>query len=121
MPKVCVIQINVSDMEKAIDFYCGKLGFQVRSKDHYPQIVVLDNEPIPLILFKVAQKTVIDYGNVAQVLINIETSNLVNTLEELRNRGVAVIHQTPEPCPVGIYAAVRDPSGNVVELLEYRK
>jgi lactoylglutathione lyase len=115
-----VIQINVNDMDKAIDFYCVKLGFQIRSREHYPQIVVLDNEPIPLILFKVTKEAAIDYGNAAQTLINIATENLVNTLEGLRAKGVTVIHETPERCPVGIYAAVRDPSGNVVELLEYK-
>jgi len=39
----------------------------------------------------------------------------------LKRQGVAILHDQPEPCPVGVYAAVRDPAGNVLELIEYKK
>jgi predicted enzyme related to lactoylglutathione lyase len=121
MPKVCVLQINVTDMDQAIDFYCNKIGFEVLSREHYPQIIKLKNDSAPLLLFKVSKKTDIDYPNEAQTLINIETGNLKKSLRELREKGVDVIQDTPETCPVGIYAGVRDPFGNVFELIEYTK
>lgn len=121
MPKVCVIQINVSDMNDAIDFYCNKLGFEVRSKRYYPDIVDLVHDAIPLILYKVPKHTKIDYPNVAQTLINIQTDNLDSSLKDLKSKGVELIHETPQDCPVGVYAAFRDPFGNVHELVEFRQ
>jgi len=120
MPKVCVIQINVSDMDQAVDFYCNKLGFEVASRKYYPDIVDLVHEGVPLILNKVANQTQIDYPDVAQTMINIETDDLAPTLNSLKEKGVELIHQTPQKCPVGVYAAFKDPFGNVHELLEFR-
>ena len=120
MPKVCVIQINVSDMDKAIDFYCNKIGFEIHSKKYYPDIVDLVNKGIPLILYKVSKVTYIDYPKVAQTLINIQTDDLEASLKDLKGKGVELIHETPQNCPVGVYAAFKDPFGNVHELLEFR-
>lgn len=120
MPKISVIQINVTDMDQAIDFYCNKLGFQIRSREHYPQIVKLEHQPT-LLLYKVDRAVSIEYPHVAQTLVNIETDDLASTLETLQKAGVEVIHKDPVDCPVGIYAAVRDPSGNVLELLQYTR
>ena len=119
MPRISVVQINVHDIDRAIDFY-QLLGFSVASRDHYPQIVKLaddDIERFPLLLYRVDQPAKIDYPHDSQVLFNVETDNLESALARLREQGVEVIHDTPEPCPVGIYAGVRDPSGNVLESL----
>lgn len=121
MPRVCVIQINVTDMDEAIDFYSNKLGFEVSSRDHYPAIVKLANESVPIILYQVENKTNFDYPNSTQTLVNIETDDLLRRLDELKRAGVEVLHEIPENCPVGIYAGIKDPSGNVLELVEYRR
>jgi lactoylglutathione lyase len=119
MPRVCVIQINVNDMQKAVEFYSDKLGFAVGSREHYPDIVRLDNETVPIILYQVEKEANVDYPRASQTLINIETDDLRRSLHELRQKGVTVLHDTPQECPVGIYAAIQDPSGNVLELIEY--
>ncbi len=120
MPKVCVIQINVSDMDRVIDFYCNKMGFEVCSRAHYPKIVELAHEGIPLILYEVPNPVHIDYPNVAQTLINFQTDDLEASLKDLKSKGVELIHETPQKCPVGVYAAFRDPFGNVHELVEFQ-
>jgi len=33
----------------------------------------------------------------------------------LKAKGVEFVHEEPQPCPAGIYAAFRDPFGNVME------
>jgi len=121
MPRISVIQINVDNMDEAIDFYSNKLGFPVESKAHYPDIVKLQQEGVTFLLYRVTKKAQIDYPNVAQTLINVVTDDLVGTLDQLKRQGVAILHDRPEPCPVGIYAGVRDPAGNVLELIEYKK
>lgn len=121
MPRVCVIQINVTDLDEAMDFYVNKLGFEVVSREHYPHLVKLSGETLPVLLYRVDRRAADEYPNSAQTLMNIETEDLQGTLARLRNEGVEVVHDEPQACPVGIYAALRDPSGNVVELVEYRR
>lgn len=118
-PKICVIQFNVSDMDEAMDFYGNTLGFGIKSKEHYPDLVVLDHEGIYTLLCKVDKPTKIDYPNESQTLINIQVGDLRKVMAELREKGVEFIHDKPQPCPAGIYAAIRDPFGNVMELLQF--
>lgn len=118
-PKICVIQFNVHDMDRAIDFYCNKLGFELKSKEHYPCIVLLGHDGPAVLLYKVDRPANIDYPNEAQTLINIQVDDLRKSMAELKSRGVEFIHAEPQTCPAGIYAAIRDPAGNVMELLEF--
>jgi catechol 2,3-dioxygenase-like lactoylglutathione lyase family enzyme len=121
MPQVCVLQVNVADMDVAIRFYVDVLGFEIESRDHYPHIVVLSSGAgIPFILNKVNRSTQIDYPDVAQTVLNFSTPDLAATMAELGQKGVEFIHAAPQPCPVGVYAAFRDPFGNVHEFLEWR-
>lgn len=119
MPKICVIQFNVSDMDRAIVFYTNVLGFEVKNRDHYPDLVLLGHDGPSVLLCQVERATRIDYPHEAQTLINIEVEDLRKTMSELENKGVDFIHTEPQQCPAGIYAAIRDPFGNVMELLEF--
>ena len=121
MPRVCVIQINVGDMDEAIRFYSDILGFDVEDRQWYPHIIQLVHEGVPLILNKVERSANIDYPNQAQTLLNIETKDLVKSIEGFKDNDVELVHETPQDCPVGVFAAFKDPFGNVHELLEFRK
>lgn len=119
MRKVCVVQINVDDLDAAIDFYVDKLGFEVASRRHYPEVVTLAQPHLAMLLYKVREAHRVDYPVVAQMLVNIESEDLESDLSTLRDRGVEIIHDTPVRCPVGTYAAIRDPAGNVLEIIQY--
>jgi predicted enzyme related to lactoylglutathione lyase len=118
MKSICVVQINVVDMDEALDFYCGTLGLEAGSREFYPQIVEIRHEGVQLILNKVEERAQIDYPRVAQTLLNFQVDDLEKELAKLKSKGVELIHDTPQECPVGVFAALRDPSGNVHELLE---
>ena len=120
-PRICVVQINVPDMDRALDFYCDTLGFEIATRAHYPHIVPLVNEGVSFVLNLVDDVAIIDYPRVAQTLVNFETDDLAGSLRRLEAGGAELIHRTPQDCPVGVYAAVRDPFGNVFEMLEYRR
>lgn len=119
-PKICVVQINVTDMDEATDFYCNKIGFKINNREYYPQLLSLENSGVYFILSKVEKSAVINYPVEAGTMINIEVSDLEKSIKELKSKGVEFIHSTPQKCPVGIYAAIKDPSGNVMELLEFQ-
>lgn len=121
MFKICVNQVNVHDIDQAIDFYSKKLGFEVATRDMYPHIVPLKNAGIYFILSKVEKPTKIDYPKESQSLINFQTDDLQKTIKDLKAAGVEFIHAEPQDCPAGIYAAFKDPSGNVHELIEFRQ
>ena len=108
-------------MDKAIDFYCNKIGFRVKTRKLYPQIVSLENEGVHFILNKVEQPTKTIYPSESCTMINIQVENLAESMIHLKSRGVEIIHDKPQKCPVGEFVAIRDPFGNVMELLEYQK
>lgn len=118
-PRIAVVQINVTDMDAAMSFYCDVLGFGLESKKYYPSIIRLSSDNFYFILNLVSRPAAIDYPNMAQIMINIETPNIDETLSHLKSRNVDLIHQTPEICPAGRYAAFRDPFGNVLELIQF--
>ncbi len=107
-------------MEEALDFYCQKLGFEVASHDFFPCLVPLKHDGIHLVLSYVEQPCPVEYGKTAQSLINFQTDDLEKTITELKKKGVMFIHDKPQDCPVGVFAAFKDPSGNVHELVEFR-
>jgi lactoylglutathione lyase len=121
MPKVCMIQIGVSDLDKAVDWYSNTLGFEI-SKEHYHYPVAIDlvHEGCRLLLHTADKPARIDYPNVAQTLVCIQTEYLASSMNDLKTKGVEFIHETPQKFPAGVYVAFKDPFGNVHELVEFR-
>lgn len=119
MPRVCLIQINVTDMDQAMDFYCNKLDFQILSKKDYPNVLELVQQGLRMVLVKVSKSARIDYPNIAQTLIAIQIDDLAATLQDLKRKGVDLVYDTPQKFPEGFYSALRDPFGNVHELIQY--
>ncbi len=119
MPKIGIIQIGVTDLDRATQWYCEKLGFVTSEKcDLLPVAVELEHEGCRLLLHRAEKPAVIDYPNVAQTLICFQTDDIRKTLAELKRKDVELIHETPERFPEGLFAAFRDPFGNVHELVE---
>lgn len=121
MTSVCVIGIYVDDMDKAVEFYCEKLGFKEAQRYDDGCIVRLENEGPPVILEKVEKAGKIDYPGFSQVILGVETDNIEQTSEELRVKGVKFLHDKPQAFVAGHVMAMRDPSGNVLELLQFNK
>ena len=121
MPKVCIIQINVSDLDQTIEWYCKTLGFEVSKEHyHYPIAVDLVHEGCRLLLHIADKPAHIDYPNVAQTLICIQTHDLTASMNDLKRKGVEFIHEKPQNFPAGVFTAFRDPFGNVHELAEFQ-
>ncbi|GIP05129.1 Catechol 2,3-dioxygenase [Paenibacillus sp. cl141a] len=118
MPNLCVLSINVSDIQQAKQFYCDILGFEI-SRVYDDQIVSLKHEGMSLVLQKCDRPTNTEYPHEAQVIIGIETPDVNEAIANYKSKGVDVIFDTPKPCPPGLYSAIRDPFGNVIELLEF--
>jgi catechol 2,3-dioxygenase-like lactoylglutathione lyase family enzyme len=118
--KVGMVQINVPDLDKAVEWYTKKLDFEI-SKEHYHPPVAIDlvNEGIRLLLYKAEKETKIDYPKQAQSIIIFETEDLVEEMKNMKKNGVELIYDEPIQFPAGIFTAFRDPFGNVHEVVEF--
>jgi catechol 2,3-dioxygenase-like lactoylglutathione lyase family enzyme len=116
-----VIGIYVDDMDNAVEFYCKKLGFKEAERYDDGCIVRLENEGPPVILERVDNSTEIEYPGHSQVVVGVETDNIEKTSKDLRAKGVEFLHDKPQAFVGGLVMAMRDPSGNVLELLQFNK
>jgi catechol 2,3-dioxygenase-like lactoylglutathione lyase family enzyme len=118
--KVCQTTIHVSDLQKALDFYHNKLGFDILNESQQPPVVVLKHDGFPIVLHQVAGSAPIDYGNTNHTVLAFQTDDIGQTYADLKKKGVDFIHPAPQPFPVGQMAAFRDPSGNILELIQFQ-
>jgi len=120
VPKVAIIQIGVTDLDEAVAWYREKLGFEQVECNLHPVAAELEHDGCRILLHRSERKARIDYPNDAQTLICFGSDDLAATLDELKSKGVDLIHDAPERFPDGLFAAFRDPYGNVHEIVEYR-
>ena len=113
---VSAIQFNVHDLDAAITFYCDRLGFELDIKRHYPALVTLKNKGFYLILNKVDRPRQPGYPDEAQTVVNFRVPDLAALMAD---PALHFLQDEPQPCPVGRYAALADPSGNIMELVQF--
>lgn len=120
MLEIVMNQINVTNLEEAIEWYTEKLGFEVSTKHFYPPRAVdlVQNRNIRLLLYQVEKPTEIDYPNQAQSVIIFTTTDLKKTMEDLTTNGVNFIYPEAVEFPAGLFNAFRDPYGNVHEIVQ---
>jgi lactoylglutathione lyase len=118
-PEVFNLEIEITDMKKAREFYNGKLELPTSTEDYYPPTIPLKQVGVaPLVLQETATKTVpVNYPNVAQTIIQFGTSDLTAAIADLKAKGVEFLG-APQASADGRYTAFKDPFGNVFELVE---
>jgi len=116
---LCMISIKVNDIEKAKDFYCNGLGFNLE-KYYGDNIVELNFDDHSIIIEKVDKVNTLDYFNNAQTVMGIQSKNLASDMETLKERGVELLFEEPQKCPPGIFNVIKDPFGNKIEILEFQ-
>lgn len=117
--KVAVITVNVTDMDKALEFYAGIVGFEIESKQLYPDIVELKNGDVPFILQKATKTTASNYPEDTGVYLAIATDDARATLLRFKQLGVELVHDGIQDFPAGKMFAFKDPFGTVWECLQF--
>jgi uncharacterized glyoxalase superfamily protein PhnB len=103
-------------MEEALEYYAGVLGFEIIKNDHRDhQFVLLQQEYFPIALHRVENLEKAE----TRVILGIAVQDLAKNLKELDAKGVKVVHNTPQKFFGGVYAGIHDPSGNMLELIEW--
>jgi lactoylglutathione lyase len=113
--QVCVLTIKVNDMEKGVQFYTEKLDFKVLKK-YGENLISLEHNGLPLILEKTERN---DGAASSNILLAIQSSNIQQDFEKLRDKGVKIISEEPMPCPPGYYFVIEDNSRNQLEIVEF--
>ena len=119
MSQVCTISIYVNDLKKAATFYSEVLG--LKAAKELPYLIVLQHEGIDIVLCQAEHAAEVDYPNGGAVVLGFKTSDLAAHIEDLKSKGVTLIHSTPQDFPGGKFIAFRDPAGNAHELLEFEQ
>ena len=81
----------------------------------------LENDGPTVILEKVENPSMSTYPNHAQVILGIETNDIEAKAKELREKGVEFLQDDPQPFVAGLYMNMKDPAGNVLDLLQFRE
>ena len=116
MAGICVVGVYVHDIQRAKEFYCDKLGFEI-AREYGDCILQLKNEGVTFVIEKIEG----DFPSEPCIAIGVPTDDLVKEMARLRGSGATFIHDAPQQFPEGIFAACEDADGNLVELIEFRE
>lgn len=121
MPEVTLIAISIDDMDACSKFYTEDLGFKVADDSWLPNYLELvDDKDTRLLLQKVENPAPpTGYPDAAQVIPNLKVTDAASDLKRLTARGTTVVTNGLQDSPAGPYFAVQDPSGNVIELVQF--
>ncbi len=138
------LALNVTDLDRAVAFYCDVLGLKKAFEIKIPESVAIDapEEPVAAIAGKVFI-AYIDLGNdsflelfrplpdydlstagpnrtnMGYTHLSLHVEDLASYLEELQKKGVVI----DEPMTLGhdntYQAWIKDPDGNRIELMQY--
>ena len=115
--RTSALKINVDDMEKALSFYVGKLGFEVADKGDYPREVVLKtDDSFKLILERVARLQRVGPSE-TQVGLTLQVNDLEQAILKMRSLKVRFAETTPRKEGVGNAIFILDPFGRKVSLM----
>ena len=122
MLEIALNQINVTDLEFAIEWYTEKLDFKLSKENYFPsQAVDLEQEGnIRLILYQVDNIRTSNYPDDTGSIIAFKTDDLKKTMDKLKEREVELISPTPIEFPGGLFNAFKDPFGNVHEIVQLK-
>lgn len=121
MTNFAVIGNYVDNIDKAKKFYCDTLGFDVENSYNDGYILQLKSEGPTIVLEQTDKPSNTLYPEESQVVLCVATDNIEKTSKEFREKGVNFYHEEPQPFEAGRFMAMKDPAGNILELLEFRK
>ena len=116
--RISGVRILVSDIDEAVAFYSATLGFKVLSTVKYPAEVELKSEGLQLFLARTRMPAQYDYAGSVRSTFGFQANNLLETRANLEGKGVVFLEPEPQKVGVGIATTFKDPSGNVLYLLE---
>lgn len=116
--KVSGVQINVTNIDKAVNFYSDKIGFIVKSQT--TSIAELQNNGITLLLNKVLRLRKNNFPEESRTHLVLHTNNLDSIILKYKSMNIFFVVGKTEN-GVGYAAIFEDPFGNKISLMEQSK
>ncbi|MEQ8426190.1 MAG: VOC family protein [Cyclobacteriaceae bacterium] len=114
----------IPDMEKAIEFYSGMLGFAERSKRYLPLDMPLGHSDGSfgfMLHYRVGvEPTQFNISDNEHLVILFQTENISEAIKKLSDKGVRFLETNPVESPIGKYISFYDPFGYLSELYEIK-
>jgi catechol-2,3-dioxygenase len=116
--QVYAVQLNVTDLDKAINFYSKKIGFEIKSINK--NSVELQNEGIKLLLNKVSKLRKTDFTSESRTSLVLHTNDLDSILISFKNKEINIVSKKTEN-GVGFAFMMENPFGNIISIMEQSK
>ncbi len=114
----------ISDMDKARDFYCKKLGFVARSEKYLPLDLPLGHSDKTFAFMLHYREGMVDVqynaANDEHVVIMFKTNDLAAAIKDLKEKGVTFVQAGIQRSRLGNYISFYDPFGYISELVEIK-
>lgn len=111
------LKINVEDMEKALAFYNGKLGFEVADRRGYPDSVSLaSGGGEKLILNRVKRLRPLG-PNDTRLSFTLQVNDLDEAIRRMKALGVEFAETEKRKEAVGYAISIRDPFGRPISMM----
>ena len=131
---ITISQVYVLDQDQALDFYCGKLGFEVKVDQQFGPMrfltVALPSDPARAVLLELPAPPSVsaDVADQVRDLVTkgaagghlfFVTDDAHKTHAELKERGVEIT-EDPVDQPYGTDFGLRDPFGNHLRIAQMK-
>ncbi len=109
------VKINVTDLDKAIDFYCTKLGFEIENKTDN-QVYLKTGQANKLVLNKVRHLAPVGEWD-SRAVLTLQVNHFDSTLQKLKSKGIAINDDQVRKEAVGNALYITDPFDNKISLM----
>lgn len=113
--KFAGLKINVTDLDKAHEFYAGILGFNVEMDQDR---LLIKEQSLSVIIEETKEGSPQQYPNHVRTGISLLVNKLLPAIDRLRDQDVAIYDTLLARNGVGISIPFQDPFGNVINLIE---
>lgn len=111
------IKINVTDMNKAVDFYGNSLGFQVDSRALYPQEVLLKSADRQPVLLNLVHNILPETANESRAGFTLQVNDLDSAIQKMKAKGVDFKDSQKRKEGVGYAMTIYDPFGCPISMM----
>jgi len=115
--EVAGVAVGATDLDRSAGFYRDVLGFSPVAGKASADEVHLASGGVELELRRAGRPAALDPERQAHVYLNLEESDLAATEKALERWGLALL-APPRETAIGFFAALRDPAGNVLQVVE---
>lgn len=115
--RVAALKINVDDMDRALDFYAAKIGFQVADRSRYPAAVELrTDDNFRLILNRVSRLRQYDPANTGAGL-TLQVNDLDTAIARMKALDIVLAETVPRKEGVGNAISIKDHLGRNISMM----